>query len=216
MEPSVKKLVIVGALGLVVTWGTYIYLELKPETADVEQLAQESNDQKNAKKTKPETPVSKRRQSTPKKHKPTKAPAPEPVPSPPQPPVVQAPPSPVPNPPPSNLPIPQLNAPNPTADRFSKLETQFESETRDATWADEKEKRIVELFKKGGFEQALVDVSCRKTVCKLELKLERPEVLLNLIKMPGLSEEVGQDAATRPLGAPGNQKVISYFARKSP
>jgi hypothetical protein len=211
MEPSVKKLFVVGALGLIVTWGAYIYLELKPETTDTDQLVQASDEQKNTKKTKSEISVSNQKARTPKRTRPKTSIPLKPVPIPPKPVAAPAPP---PVPLPIQPSVPPVPAPDPLADRFGRFETLFESETRDAVWADEKEKRIVELFKKGNYEDTLVDVSCRKTVCKMELKLDRPEVLFGLLKLPEFNDEIGQDAATRPVGAASDKKAISYFARK--
>jgi len=103
---------------------------------------------------------------------------------------------------------------NTSANQFSQLESTYELETRDFAWADQKEKRILEMFRKGNFEETLINISCRKTLCRMELKLASPENIFVILKLPGFAEEVGVNPPKKPVGPPDDLRFISFLTRK--
>lgn len=221
MDPSLKKLLLVGVLGLVVTWGTFIALELAPhstspetEKADSEKglqaqlgadrsgenIATSRGSSSTAKPT--STPASIRRSNSAEARasridKARRAAQKPRIPG-------MAP----------HVAALGEGAANSSSDRFTRMEKIYESENRDSLWADEKEKRILDLFKKGNYEHTLIDISCRKTLCKMEVRIESRETLFSILKLPGLAEEVGVNAATKPFGDEAEKRIVSFLTRK--
>lgn len=219
MDPLVKRLLVIGVVGLIVTWGTFLALEFTPQDEDQEPNAVKPEDEHGAgvsfNKTREQNP----RIATLKRKRPVKKPSPV------RPPVVNRPvPSPVPQqtaaikaptvPDLSPKTPPKPNPGNTVQARFNDTEKLYESEIRDSDWADEKEKRILDLFKKGDYEEALVDISCRKTLCRLEVRMDSPETFYRVFKLPGLASEIGLNAVSQPVGDGEQRRMVSFIARK--
>jgi hypothetical protein len=221
MDPLVKRLLIIGIFGLIVTWGTFLILELAPEDEEPETIAPQpeiehgsgvSSNKKRERERASRIAAARRRRSEKK-------------PSTVQPPTVRR--SVPPRAPQQTAAIkspkipdipPQLSTAvkptNPTQVRFNQMEKVFETEIRDSVWADEKEKRVLDIFKKGDYEQALVDISCRKTLCRIEIRMSTPDTLLRLYQLSGLAEELGPNAATQPLSEGDEKRMVSFIKRK--
>jgi hypothetical protein len=223
MDPLVKRLLVIGVMGLIVTWGTFLALELTPEDEEPEPIVPEATTERHA-----GVSANKRREqdrlsriAAVKRRGPVQKPPPV------RPPVVKRPESP-PAPQqtaaikapmlsglPSEIP-PSVNSANSTQARFRQMEKAYESEIRDSVWADEKEKRILDVFKKGDHAETLVDISCRKTLCRMEVRIDSPESLFRLFKLPGLAQEIGLNAATQPVGEGDEKRMVSFLVRQGP
>lgn len=104
---------------------------------------------------------------------------PSPSPSPLPPPAAAPPSAPEEPPKPADPPHPDPEPPRSPEDRARAFHGAFEAETREAAWADEQEPGIRQLAAAAGIPaEDLVDVACRRSVCKLTFKASQlPEAL---------------------------------------
>lgn len=224
MDPLVKRLIATGVVGLIVTWGTFLVLELAPEDEELEPVEDEPvaeprasvSAKKRLERARIARITTAKRKRPERNVPPVRPPVvnrPAPPPAPQQIAAIKSPS--VPDLPPK-LPTPtEANPANTTqAALFSQMEKSYETEERDADWADEKEKRVLDLFKKGDLEETLADISCRKTLCRIEVRINSPETFMRVFKLPGLAEEIGLNAAAQPLGEGEDRRMVSFIRRK--
>lgn len=111
-------------------------------------------------------------------------------------------------------PPPPVQASGPT----EVLKGAFDKQTRDALWAKDSESRIGAMFTGDVPGEMLQNASCRKAVCRLQLRWTRDRAEAYVSVYQSLHQEFGPEVGVEPIGAPdaddGHQEVDVYVARK--
>jgi hypothetical protein len=111
-------------------------------------------------------------------------------------------------------PPPPVQASGPT----SVLKEAFDKQTRDALWAKDSEARISAMFSGDVPAEMLQNASCRKAVCRLQLRWTRERAEAYVSVYQSLHQEFGPEVGVEPIGEPdaddGHQQVDVYVARK--
>lgn len=111
-------------------------------------------------------------------------------------------------------PVPPPVATGPTR----QLEQAFDTEPRDALWAKDAELRIASAFSEAEAPEDMLErTSCRRAVCKIEVRWSRAHAAQYVGAQQSLNEQFGSESAVEPIGAiddEGHQTVHLYVLRK--
>jgi hypothetical protein len=109
---------------------------------------------------------------------------------------------------------PPVQASGPT----TVLKAAFDTQPRDALWAKDTEARITGMFTGDVPIEMLQNASCRKAVCRLQLRWTRDRAEAYVSIYQSLHQEFGPEVGVEPIGQPdaedGHQQVDVYVARK--
>jgi hypothetical protein len=98
------------------------------------------------------------------------------------------------------------------------LKDAFDKQTRDALWAKDSEARIGAMFGGDVPTEMLQNASCRKAVCRLQLRWTRERAEAYVSVYQSLHQQFGPEVGVEPIGEPdaddGHQEVDIYVARK--
>lgn len=111
-------------------------------------------------------------------------------------------------------PPPPVQATGPT----DVLKDAFDKQTRDALWAKDSEARISAMFGGDVPAEMLQNASCRKAVCRLQLRWTRDRAEAYVSVYQSLHQQFGPEVGVEPIGEAdaddGHQEVDVYVARK--
>lgn len=93
--------------------------------------------------------------------------------------------------------------------RHAKHLAAWETESRDAEWAEAQEEDLRQLMVDSGVDHLLVGVDCRSTMCRLEAEILDTHSYFVLMSVPGLIDSLGgEQASYSTTGQPAERTLV--------